>query len=94
MAADTADGQLQLPDFGLKCRQCRTGYLAEIKDDPKSQGFQSTPDRFILNDENLPKWISVKIEEVCSYLVIYVNDGKFIVICTFNFKRLDGPKDA
>lgn len=52
-----------LPDFGLKCGQCRSGFLVKISD-KNSQGFLTTSDLYVIRDEELPEWISEKIEEV------------------------------
>jgi len=49
----------ELPNCGLKCRKCRSGFLAEIEHD----GIKSTSDLYVFSDENMPQWISQKVEE-------------------------------
>ena len=53
----------ELPDSGLKCRKCRSGFLAEIKHE-NGDGFKSTSDLFVFSEENMPDWILQKVEEV------------------------------
>ena len=55
-------GEKQTPESGLKCRQCRSGFVAELYD---SNGeFASTSDLFVFDDDSMPDWIAVKVEEV------------------------------
>lgn len=54
-------GEKQTPESGLKCRQCRSGFVAELYD---SNGeFASTSDLFVFDDDSMPDWIAVKVEE-------------------------------
>ena len=50
----------ELPNCGLKCRKCRSGFLAEIEHD----GIKSTSDLYVFSEENMPQWVSQKVEEV------------------------------
>jgi len=53
--------QIQTPESGLKCRQCRSGFVAEIYDCDGE--FASTDDLFVFDDDSMPDWIAVKVEE-------------------------------
>lgn len=44
--------------FGLKCRQCRSGFLAEHE-----QFLPYTENLWLLNEDNLPYWVMQKIED-------------------------------
>ena len=55
----------ELPNCGLKCRKCRSGFLAEIEHD----GIKSTSDLYVFSDENMPQWISQKVEEVIAFFL-------------------------
>ena len=46
-------------DVGLKCRQCRSGFLVESKGTT-----EATTDLYLIKDDALPEWISDRIEEV------------------------------
>ena len=59
--------QIQTPESGLKCRQCRSGFVAEIYDCDGE--FASTDDLFVFDDDSMPDWIAVKVEEVLEHLV-------------------------
>ena len=59
----------ELPDFGLKCKKCRSGFLAESQ---LQNDFKSTSDLYVFSEENMPNWIQLKVEEVsfqriCAY---------------------------
>ena len=49
-------------EVGLKCRQCRSGFLVESKE--SHDLVSSTTDLYLIKDDALPDWISDKIEEV------------------------------
>jgi len=53
----------KLPESGIKCRQCRSGFLIEVVDSEKSESFTSTTDLYLINEEDLPNWVSEKVEE-------------------------------
>ena len=57
----------KLPESGIKCRQCRSGFLIEVVDSEKSESFTSTTDLYLINEEDLPNWVSEKVEEVRSH---------------------------
>ena len=58
---DISEGP-EIPEIGLKCRQCRSGFLAQIFE---SNGeFVSTGDLFVFDDDSMPDWIAIKVEEV------------------------------
>ena len=59
--------QIQTPESGLKCRQCRSGFVAEIYDCDGE--FASTDDLFVFDDDSMPDWIAVKVEEVLKHSV-------------------------
>ena len=46
-------------EVGLKCRQCRSGFLVESKGTT-----EATTDLYLIKDDALPEWISDRIEEV------------------------------
>ena len=50
------------PEIGLKCRQCRSGFLAKIFD--TNGEFFCTGDLYVFDDDSMPNWIAVKVEEV------------------------------
>jgi hypothetical protein len=54
-----------LPESGIKCRQCRSGFLIEQKEDEK---FQAKNDLYVFKDDSLPDWIMLKVEEVSKKL--------------------------
>lgn len=45
-------------EVGLKCRQCRSGFLVESKGTT-----EATTDLYLIKDDALPEWISDRIEE-------------------------------
>ena len=49
----------KLEEVGLKCRQCRSGFLVESKGTT-----EATTDLYLIKDDALPEWISDRIEEV------------------------------
>ena len=58
---------IQTPESGLKCRQCRSGFVAELYDCDGE--FTTTDDLFVFDDDSMPDWIAVKVEEVLGHLV-------------------------
>ena len=48
-------------EVGLKCRQCRSGFLVESKGTT-----EATTDLYLIKDDALPEGISDRIEEVSS----------------------------
>ena len=67
LAIDGPREDSEIPDKGLKCRKCRSGYLVQIQDKDSSD-FRSTHDLFLFEEDALPGWILQKIEEVVSTL--------------------------
>ena len=54
-------------EMGLKCRQCRSGFLVESKNESHDPLLSSTTDLYLIKDDELPEWISEKIEEVSNF---------------------------
>ena len=54
-------------EMGLKCRQCRSGFLVESKNESHDPLLSSTTDLYLIKDDELPEWISDKIEEVSNF---------------------------
>ena len=50
------------PESGLKCRQCRSGFLAKIF--YTNGEFNCTGDLYVFDDDSMPDWIATKVEEV------------------------------
>ena len=55
---------LEAPEKGLKCRKCRVGFLAQIREKDSEQDFKATHDLYLLEEDHLPGWIHQRIEEV------------------------------
>ncbi len=60
--ATASDSSSEQPESGLKCRQCRAGFLVTNHDE--NHDAQGSGDLFILQDDDLPDWIMARIEEV------------------------------
>lgn len=57
-------------EMGLKCRQCRSGFLVESKNESHDPLLSSTTDLYLIKDDELPEWISDKIEEVSNFYIV------------------------
>ena len=79
-------------EMGLKCRQCRSGFLVESKNESHDPLLSSTTDLYLIKDDELPEWISDKIEEVSNFDIVLERLKHFLESMTVKNQNCENQK--